>query len=79
MNIFKTKYRIMQTEQKFIVQKKDFLFKWVGIDKTDFYTWCQYQYQFDYCSFDTLEEAKYFLNKYKSFRNKSKVKYYYDL
>ena len=79
MNIFKTKYRIMETEQKFIVQKKDFLFKWAGIDKRDFYPWCQYNNQLYFCSFDTFEEAKYFLDKYKSIRNKSKIKYYYDL
>ena len=79
MNLFK-KYRIIEVKEKFIAQKKECLFFniWDGISEKDFYLWFAFEYQFQYCSFGTLEEARQHLKNYKEFIKKPKIKYYYD-
>lgn len=79
MNLFK-KYRIIEIEEKFIAQKKDYLFlgSWEGIDKNNFLLWYHFECQFKYCSFGTLEEASEHLKNYKEIIKKFKIKYYYD-
>ena len=78
MNLFKN-YRIIKIKGKFIAQTREcFLFHWEGIDKDDFYLWSNFQRQKIFCSFDTLQEAKEHLKKYKEYIKKPKIKYYYD-
>jgi len=78
MKLFK-KFRIIEIEGKFIPQTRQcFLFHWEGIDRADFYLWLIAYAQVNHCSFDTFEEAKEHLKKYKEFIKKPKIKYYFD-
>jgi hypothetical protein len=78
MNLFK-KHRIIEIEGKFIAQtRKSFVCFWEGIEKKSFYLWYSIEYQLSFCSFNTLEEARQNLKKYKEFIKKPKIKYYYD-
>lgn len=77
MKLFK-RFRIIEIEGKFIAQKRCFLFDWAGINPIDFYLWHILEYQILLCSFDTIQEAREHLKKYKEFIKKPKIKYYYD-
>lgn len=78
MNLFKT-YRVIEFKGKFIAQTTEwFVFDWCGLDRKGFYLWYNLNSQIEYCSFDTLEEAKEHLKKYKEFVKKPKIKYYYE-
>jgi hypothetical protein len=78
MNLFK-KYRVIEFNGKFIAQAQDYsVFSWDGLDRKDFYLWYNLNSQIEYCSFDTLEEAKEHLKKYKEFVKKPNIKYYYE-
>jgi hypothetical protein len=78
MNLFK-KYRVIEFNGKFIAQTRGcFMCDWKGLDRADFYLWYILDMQIKYCSFDTLEEAKEHLKKYKEFVKKPKIKYYYE-
>jgi len=75
MNIFK-KYRVKEINGKFISQRRDWDY-WDGIGKTDFYLWFTPSYQIAFCSFNSLEDAKAHIEKYKESIEKPKNKYYY--
>jgi hypothetical protein len=78
MKLFK-KYRVIEFQGKFIAQTREcFLFDWKGLDRRDFYLWCTFEYQIIHCSFDTIQEAKEHLKKYKEFVKKPNIKYYYE-
>jgi hypothetical protein len=80
LNIFK-KYRVVEVEGKFIPQYRTGL-DWEGIGRDDFFLWFGKSNIKQHCSFETLEDAKSHIEKYKA-RNKHKnqefkiTKYHY--
>jgi hypothetical protein len=58
------KYRILEVNGKFIPQCKLFLFDtWDGIEDNNI-KWYVFEYQLEYCSKPTIEEARAKIHKY---------------
>jgi len=57
-------YRVKEVNGKFIPQKLT-VFGWSGIDLNGMYLWNDEDHQWQYCQWDTLEQAKEVIAKYK--------------
>lgn len=58
--------RVLEINGNFIPQTRDSIFdSWQSKDKNDLYTWFTEKNQIEYCSYNSLEEAREALKKIK--------------
>ena len=55
MSLFK---RIIEIDGKFIPQRFNLIMGWISRDKTSDYKWIKLSNQIDYCSYNTIEDAR---------------------
>ena len=59
-----SRYRVKEVDGKFIPQV--WFFGWDGIDRSSDYLWYVHEYHLEYCAWDTLEQARKRIQKYRN-------------
>ena len=62
MALFK---RILEVDSRFIPQQWSLVSGWYSLSKSSGFKWKSLECQLDYCSYDSLEEARLFFEAFK--------------